>query len=295
MNKKKELKFVLQLKGNFISVNDLYKARVVYKYGKPVASIYKNSKAKEQEHEIREQLRALDLEEYKEWLKETKQFKIHIQFVFKKNIIKKDVENYLKAINDQIVNFFRDDLGIENYDDSKYVEVSAVKCIIPKADHEYACVSLTESEFNIRLDQIEKPERFFLGGTCGNSNWREELIPELEKKGFTYFNPVVSDWTPECIEIENIEKTEKCNTHLYIITPEMKGVYSIAEIINSVWSCIIKGKGFTYIGFLGKEEDWEPHQYKSLKATLKMIDEISSGNSRIKSGFINNVIDILNL
>lgn len=295
MNKEKELKFVLQLKSKFISVNELYKARVVYKYGKPVATIYKNPKANEVEREIMDQLISLDLNEYKDWLKDTKWFKLHIQFIFKKNVAKRDVSNAIKNLEDSIVRYFNNVLGIENYDDSKHLEISAVKSIIPKSEHEYACISITESKFNVRVDEIEKPERFFLGGTCNGTTWREELIPELEKQGYTYFNPVVPDWTPECIEIENVEKNEKCNTHLYILTPEMKGVYSVAEIINSTWECIVSGRGFVYVGILGGKNEWGEHQYKSLNETLRMIDNISSGNSRIKAGFINNVVDILNL
>ena len=37
--------------------------------------------------------------------------------------------------------------------------------------------------------------RVFLGGTCGGSTWRNQIIPMLEKAGINYFDPVVSDWT----------------------------------------------------------------------------------------------------
>ena len=40
--------------------------------------------------------------------------------------------------------------------------------------------------------------RVFLGGTCANTTWRNELIPLLEKMGIDYFNPVVDDWTEDC-------------------------------------------------------------------------------------------------
>ena len=33
----------------------------------------------------------------------------------------------------------------------------------------------------------------FLGGTCNESAWRDELMPMLEDAGFEYFNPVVDD------------------------------------------------------------------------------------------------------
>ena len=73
-------------------------------------------------------------------------------------------------------------------------------------------------------------KKVFLGGTANKTTWREELIPMLE---IPYFNPVVEDWTEECIKIENDEKENKCGVHLYVITPEILGVYSIAEAVQS--------------------------------------------------------------
>lgn len=70
--------------------------------------------------------------------------------------------------------------------------------------------------------------KVFLGGTCNGSTWRDELIPLLE---IDYFNPVVDDWTPECMA-EEIRQREECDHCLYVITPEMTGVYSIAEVVD---------------------------------------------------------------
>lgn len=72
-------------------------------------------------------------------------------------------------------------------------------------------------------------KKVFLGGTCADTNWREQLIPHLK---IDYFNPVVEDWTEECIAEEERQK-KICNIHLYLITSEMKGVYSIAEVVQS--------------------------------------------------------------
>jgi len=72
--------------------------------------------------------------------------------------------------------------------------------------------------------------KVFLGGTCNESTWRSKLIPVLDVE---YFNPVVEDWTPECQQIEEYEKANVCNIHLYVITNRMKGVFSIAEAIES--------------------------------------------------------------
>lgn len=73
--------------------------------------------------------------------------------------------------------------------------------------------------------------KVFLGGTCNESPWRDELIPMLEKNGIDYFNPVVDDWTEEC-QKEEIRQREICDFVLYTITPKMTGVYSIAEVVD---------------------------------------------------------------
>lgn len=73
--------------------------------------------------------------------------------------------------------------------------------------------------------------KVFLGGTVASSNWRSELIPLLE---IEYFNPVVKDWTEEFRLIEEVEKSTKCNVHLYRMDSNMKGLYSLVEIGVSV-------------------------------------------------------------
>nr|WP_308692000.1 nucleoside 2-deoxyribosyltransferase domain-containing protein [uncultured Terrisporobacter sp.] len=71
-------------------------------------------------------------------------------------------------------------------------------------------------------------EKVFLGGTCNGSFWREKLIEMLN---IDYFNPVVNDWTEECYQ-EELRQREICDYCLYVITPRMTGVYSIAEVID---------------------------------------------------------------
>lgn len=70
--------------------------------------------------------------------------------------------------------------------------------------------------------------KVFLGGTCNGSKWRQRLIPMLK---IDYFDPVVVDWTEECMA-EEIRQRELCDICLYVITPMMMGVYSIAEAID---------------------------------------------------------------
>ena len=75
---------------------------------------------------------------------------------------------------------------------------------------------------------VKKQCKVFLCGTCNESKWRDELIKKLK---IDYFNPVVDDWTEECYK-EELRQREICDYCLYVITPRMTGVYSIAEVID---------------------------------------------------------------
>lgn len=69
----------------------------------------------------------------------------------------------------------------------------------------------------------------FLGGTCNNSTWREELMPQLDTTMVDAFNPVVEDWNEQAQAIEDMHK-ESDDLCLYTLTPEMTGHYSIFEL-----------------------------------------------------------------
>lgn len=104
--------------------------------------------------------------------------------------------------------------------------------------------------------------KVFLGGTCNNSTWREELIPMLT---IDYFNPIVEDWTPNYTEIENREK-EICDFLLFTITKEMLGVYSIAEVVDA--SNKVPNKTLLCI----LEHGFEERQLKSIHATASLVE-----------------------
>lgn len=105
-----------------------------------------------------------------------------------------------------------------------------------------------------------------LFGTCNNSTWRDEIIKQL--KDVNYFNPVVKDWTPEAQQIE-IQKRVECDILLYVITPKMTGVYSIAELVESV----MKRPETTYCVFLKEDGDdkFDEHQLKSIDMVKNLV------------------------
>ena len=140
----------------------------------------------------------------------------------------------------------------------------------------------------------EKKEKWFLGGTCAETTWRDELMPLLETDEIDYFNPVVEDWTPECQAIEEEEKNSKCNVHLYVITPEMQGVYSIAEIIHSAHLANTYGTSVDKVIFAVLDDPrWDKKQSKSLDATMKMVDNIARDHAIC--GYVENMNELMEL
>lgn len=137
------------------------------------------------------------------------------------------------------------------------------------------------------LNTNNESNKVFLGGTCNESTWRDELIPKLEDINFDYFNPVVENWTPECQAIEIYEKENKCNIHLYVITNKMKGVFSIAEAIESVFS---KDKKTIFCVLDNFDGEFPDFQVKSLKAVGEMVER--NGGKYVSS--LDEVVEILN-
>lgn len=70
--------------------------------------------------------------------------------------------------------------------------------------------------------------KVFLGGTCNESNWRNLIVTMLT---IDYFNPVVPDWTPDCMA-EEVRQRAECDICLFVITPKMTGIYAIAEVVD---------------------------------------------------------------
>ena len=112
-------------------------------------------------------------------------------------------------------------------------------------------------------NEVEKQRKVFLGGTCNNSTWREKLIPMLE---IPFYNPVVEDWNEEAQAEEKLQK-EICGYQLFVITSEMTGVFSIAEVIDSVH----KNPNGTFLCILDK--GFSKSQKKSLKAVSDLVEE----------------------
>ena len=122
----------------------------------------------------------------------------------------------------------------------------------------------------------QKKDRWFLGGTCCGYNWRKELIPYLKERNIDFFNPLIQgrQWEKKDEENEYIEKNEKCNVHLFLFTPDFRGIFSIAEVVNSCWEAktntnVVKHVYFVTLGLFGKKE------FKMLNATMRLCKNIA--------------------
>lgn len=153
----KEIKFVISLSDKIVSINSLYRAAIKYAGNKPVPFIYKTDIAKRMGAQILEAMRAIDWSPHLDWLSETKYFSVTQNYVFKSGFNKRDVENGSKGVSDFIVKFIHDELGIETFDDSKFSDLHLYKSILPGSEHEYLCISLKPSNFNVRYDHNNVP------------------------------------------------------------------------------------------------------------------------------------------
>jgi hypothetical protein len=111
-------------------------------------------------------------------------------------------------------------------------------------------------------------KKVFLGGTCNGSKWRDGIKPQLK---IEYFDPVCSgEWTQEAY-LRELQERETADFVLYVITPKMTGVYSVAEVVDDS----NKRPNKTLFCFLDKDEieAFSAAQIKSLNAVAKMVKD----------------------
>ena len=272
MKKPNSLQFILSAK-KIISVNALYGAKLTYSGVRPVASLYKKAEAKKMEKYIQEQVKNLDLPNNHPWVTKDTKFKFTFTVIFKSGYFMRDLDNCCKNLIDGI---FRA-LG---YNDSHICEIHCYKTLCPEIPEEKICIEMSEFTGESRFDKVTEnkpvPENIYLN--VPDQTCIDELILELNKRGIKY---------------TSTEK-DNCDCELYLLTPGMKDMYPIAEIINAAYEAAVGGYGALLFGVLGKEEDWEKTLWDSLQKTITLVKEISAGSRRIIAENISKSTDILN-
>ena len=279
---KKELKVVVKLgQRKFLSVNELYKCRVVYKYGKPIASMYKNPEAQKIEAELREQLRAVDFSEYRDFLKDTPGFDVFIQFILKRNITKLDSSNLIKNFEDIWTRFVKHDLGIDNYDDSKHIKLTVLKSLIPKGESEYACLSITESTVNTRYDIFPGPEHILAVGLGPKCKELEAIMrKKAPRKNKIVYQDFPSTWSEEQERAWN-EEIWKHNTVLFRLTPDLTEIQlgqALLKIDQAREISRTDEKRFCLVAISG---NWEDSKKEELIKRLEWMNSDSRNHRSI--------------
>ncbi|XP_076454700.1 uncharacterized protein LOC143289567 [Babylonia areolata] len=69
----------------------------------------------------------------------------------------------------------------------------------------------------------------YLGGSCGETGWREEVaIPMIKRYGLSFHNPHVTEWFNRLIPMQVAER-EKCRLMLYVITSTTRSLSAMIE------------------------------------------------------------------
>ncbi len=112
----------------------------------------------------------------------------------------------------------------------------------------------------------------FLGGTCGNNNWRDGFTEKLIAGGVSkesIFNPVVKDWNAKAQEAEELAKKEASYLLFYIANPKLEGIsvsaYSLVEATMALYDKAAQ----TVVVF--DFEGIEGHSLKSVKQSMNVL------------------------
>lgn len=126
--------------------------------------------------------------------------------------------------------------------------------------------------------------KVFLGGTCSGWKWRNELQPLLK---CDFYNPIVKKWS-EKDRLREVRERETADYVLYGITNGIKGVYSIAEVVDDS----NKRPEKTLFLNLYKEDD---RQFtKQMNHSLKAVENLLKENGVKCFDTIESVAEFLN-
>lgn len=122
--------------------------------------------------------------------------------------------------------------------------------------------------------------KVFLGGTCSGYKWRNDLQPLLKCE---YYNPIVKNWS-ENDRLREVHERETSDFVLYTITNGIKGVYSIAEVVDDSNKCPEK----TIFCILDNGMD------KQLKHSLNAVQKLLESNGVVCFNSLKDVAEYIN-
>lgn len=197
--------------------------------------------------------------------------------------IKEDLEgndNEFSTDNEKVVDnseLTPDSTGAKNFNENDPIDTA----IVENDDNSETVIIDTQ-------DYVDKNKLVFLGGTCSDSKWREQLINGLT---INYFDPVVEDWDKSDKDREDQIKASS-DYNLFVITPKQKSFVSFIETGMEA----VKSPSRTLLCVLTEDEGetFSEEQINGLKAiidTLKKHNVKVFGSLEEVRNFLNNSIN----
>ncbi|XP_058129044.1 uncharacterized protein LOC131286094 [Anopheles ziemanni] len=113
---------------------------------------------------------------------------------------------------------------------------SCTKCFGRQSSF-YAIRALNEAKASAdtqtaEVDTEKKGPEVFLGGSCNPTTWRADVaVPTLQRLGITFYNPQVSHWTPDLIDLEHRAK-EKAKVLFFVLDSQTRSAAGAIEVAH---------------------------------------------------------------
>lgn len=117
--------------------------------------------------------------------------------------------------------------------------------------------------------------KIFLGGTCSGWKWRDQFQKMLN---CDYYNPIVKNWSEED-RLREVKERAESDYVVYGITNGIKGVYSIAEVVDD------SHKRPDKVIFLNLYQEQKNKESRQMAHSLKAVENLLKENGiRVYSG-----------
>lgn len=131
--------------------------------------------------------------------------------------------------------------------------------------------------------------KVFLGGTCSGWKWRDKLQPLLK---CDYYNPIVKNWSEED-RLREVHERETADFILYGITNGIKGVYSIAEVVDDSNK---RPEKTLFLNLYDIDKEMiHVRAYKEMAHSLKAVENLLKENGVKVFHSINEIAKYINL
>ncbi|KAH8282666.1 hypothetical protein KR054_009025, partial [Drosophila jambulina] len=120
-----------------------------------------------------------------------------------------------------------DDPATTSTSSKQHLQASSPAYSTKKSDNHGTELRSTKSFSSVddtkkKKNASNEPVEVFLGGSCNPTTWRADVaIPALKELGISFYNPQVSDWTPDLIELEHRAK-EKARVLFFVMDSETR-------------------------------------------------------------------------